>query len=62
MSKYIYNGPVMLFGRCIQDNWHAETMAVSKGKALSNFRYQFNKYYNHIPSTKIELPGEITVC
>lgn len=41
MKKYKYKGPVTLFGKCVANNWNAETYAPSDKKALSNFRYQF---------------------
>lgn len=43
MNVYSYNGPVMVFNVCVTNNWEATTHAVSKKKALSNFKYQFKK-------------------
>ena len=59
MYKYVYEGPVMEFNRCIASNWRGETMAVSRSKARSNLTYQFKKQFNRVASTKITLPGEI---
>lgn len=59
MPKYIYEGPVMEFDRCIACNWKSETTAVSEAKAKSNLTYQFKKQYNYAPWTKITLPGEL---
>lgn len=59
MNKYIYNGPVTTFGRCIANNWKAETYAVSPDKAKSNFIFQFKKQNNLVKSSKIELPGKV---
>lgn len=59
MNKYIYDGPVLLFGKCIMNHWTAETMAVSEKKAKSNFAYQFKTRYNKVANSKIELPGKI---
>ena len=36
MAKYVYDGPVTQFGRCIANKWHGETIAESQGKAISN--------------------------
>lgn len=41
--RYVYTGPVLLFDSCITGNWKAETMAVSKEKALSNLKHQYKK-------------------
>ena len=43
MHKYVYDGPVMMFGVCVMNSWHGETMAVSESKARSNLAYQFKK-------------------
>lgn len=59
MKRYMYDGPVMEFSNCIAHKWTAETMAVSKKKALSNFMFQFKKQNNRTVNAKISLPGEI---
>lgn len=59
MNKYIYKGPVTEFGKCIMNNWMAETYAPSEAKALSNFKFQFKQQNNRLPGSKIELPGTI---
>lgn len=59
MDRYVYNGPVMEFGNCIQHNWKGETVAVSEKKARSNLIYQFKKRTNRSSSTRITLPGTI---
>ena len=58
-DKYIYEGPVFEFGRCIADRWKSETLAPSKSKALSNLIFQFKKQYNKSPSCKISLAGDV---
>lgn len=60
MNKYAYNGPVMMFGKCVT-NWKGETMAESEKKAKSNLIYQYKKKNNLVPSAKINLPGELTL-
>lgn len=59
--RYYYNGPVKIFDRCVSNHWESETMAVSETKARSNLSYQYKKSHNLIASTKVILPGEITV-
>lgn len=62
MDKYIYDGPVLEFDRLLADHWRAETIAVSKSKAMSNFKYQFKKDHNRLVSNNISLPGEIKLA
>lgn len=59
MAKYIYDGPVMEFDKCIADHWKGETIASSEKKARSNLTYQFKKQNNRLASAKITLPGKI---
>lgn len=61
MNRYLYDGPVEEFGRCIARDWKAATYAPTESKARSNFSYQFKKQYNRLPNAKITLPGKITV-
>lgn len=60
-DKYLYFGPVTMFGRIIADKWEATTMAKTKKKAKSNFIFQYKKRYGLEPTAKIELPGEIII-
>lgn len=60
-NKYIYDGPVMEFDRYIERYWKGETMAPTESKAKSNLAYQYKKTHNKIPSTRITLPGNITM-
>ena len=59
MNKYVYDGSVMEFDRCISDNWHGETFAVSEKKARINLAYQYKKQHNRTARTNITLPGKI---
>lgn len=59
MDRYIYDGPVLEFGKCIYNRWHGETMAESEAKAYSNLKYQFRKKYNKAVNSRLELPGNI---
>ena len=58
--KYLYDGPVMLFERCIVNKWVSSTYAVSESKARSNLMYQFKKNNRLTADSKIILPGKIT--
>lgn len=59
--KYIYEGPVMIFGQCVANKWRGETYAESEKKAKSNLVYQFKSQNNLIPSTKVTLPADVRV-
>jgi hypothetical protein len=59
MKKYVYDGPIMEFGRCVQSNWHGETMANSDKKAKNNLIYRWKKENNRESYTKIILPNEV---
>lgn len=58
MKRFTYDGPVMVFDRCV-GNWRGETMAESERKAKSNLVYQYKKRNNLVPSAKIDLPGNV---
>jgi hypothetical protein len=57
--KYIYEGPVMNFDRCIIFKWRGETVANSEAKAKSNLSYQFKKENQMGANAKISLPGTL---
>ena len=59
MIRYAYQGPVMVFDQCVNDNWKAETMAVSKAKALSNLKYRWKKENNRVSNCVVTLPGKL---
>ncbi len=59
MYKYVYDGPVMEFDRCVQSNWKGETMAESEARALSNLSYQWKRKNKHVVGIKITLPGKL---
>ena len=59
MNRYIYEGPVTEFGKCIDSHWKAATYAVSIHRAKSNLTYQFKMQYGKSRNTKIDLPGKI---
>lgn len=61
MNKYIYNGPVMEFDKCVANNWRGETIAVSEAKARNNLAYKYKKEHGKLPNSKVSIPGKITV-
>ena len=61
MNKYIYNGPVMEFDRCIANQWKGETVAVSEKKARANLTFRYKQEQGKAPTAKISLPGKITM-
>lgn len=59
MKIYQYNGPVMLFNRCIADKWSGETRAVNKEKAKSNLAFRYKTDHHLTRTAKITLPGTV---
>lgn len=61
MDKHVYryDGPVMCYGTCLSSRWTANTTAIFKAKARSNFMYQYKSLINMSPTAKIYLPGEV---
>lgn len=59
MRRYRYIGPVMEFGRCLQDRYEGETVAESPKKAKSNIAYNWKRMNNRVPGSRITLPGKI---
>ena len=58
--KYIYEGPVFVFGNCVATKWRGETCAESPAKAKSNLIYQYKKQNGFSASAKVDLvPGNI---
>ena len=55
MKRYLYDGPVLMFGRCVFDHFKAETWAISEKKALSNMAYQYKRKANLGTDAKIKL-------
>ena len=61
MDYYIYKGPVMEFGRCIENTWYGKTKEPSPEKARSNLAYRYKKDTGRLARTKIELPGRLVM-
>ena len=59
MRKYAYDGPVLIFDKCVADHWKGETIAPSEAKARSNLAYQFKRQNGKESVTKVTLPGEL---
>ena len=59
MNHYLYDGPVMEFGKCVQNHLIADTYAISEKKARSNIEYQYKKEHGKVAKTPITLPGDI---
>jgi hypothetical protein len=57
--RYLYDGPVFEFDKCIAQKWTAATYAVSEKKARSNMTHQFKKETGRAIYSKITLTGEI---
>lgn len=60
-QKYSYNGPVLMFDRCVAQHWMGETLATSESKAKCNLAYQYKKENKLEPRVKITLPGVLTI-
>ena len=60
-NTYVYDGPVLIFGKCVANRWKSKTIASSESKARSNLAYQFKKNNNRVPASKITLPGKLLV-
>lgn len=61
MNKYLYDGPVLEFGKLIADHWKGETMAPSEAKARANIIYQFKVKTERNLCTPVTLPGRIVM-
>lgn len=60
-KKYIYDGPVSCFGRCVANRWRGETMAPTENKARSNLAYQAKKQLKLVAYANVTLPGKIKI-
>lgn len=61
MNLYSYDGPVMLFNQCVENNWHGETVAKTERKAKSNLTYQWKKRNNRVAGSVVTLPGKVQI-
>lgn len=61
MRRYIYEGPVYEFDKLISEKWRGETVAKSEKQAKVNLAYQYKKKTGRKPTSKISLPGKISI-
>lgn len=54
-NKYVYKGPVYKFGTIINENYQAETEAVTEKKALSNIQFRYKLSHDLEADAKITL-------
>lgn len=59
MNRYIYKGPVFVYGNCAASRWQAETLADNKDKARSNIMYQAKQLLRLGPNARVTLPNDI---
>lgn len=59
MERYVYSGPVMIFDRCVENRWTAETRAASDQKARNNLTYRWKKEHGYLPNQRVTLPGAL---
>lgn len=58
--EYTYDGPVMVFERCVYDRWIATTKAPSESKARANLAYRYKSQYGLARNAKVYLPGKLS--
>lgn len=61
MNHYIYKGVVMAYGKCIANNWMAETYATTEDKARSNLTYQYKMAYKLSANAAVQIPGKLVI-
>ena len=61
MERYVYVGPVMVFGKCVESKYRRETYAVSEKKARSNVEYAWKQANGLAPSARVSMPGNIYI-
>lgn len=61
-ERYLYEGPVMMFGQIVQEKWFADTFAVSPKKALSNLAYRWKREHGKTADAKVTLPGRLELA
>ena len=57
--EYTYDGPVMVFERCVHNRWIATTKAPSESKARANLAFQYKSKYGLARNAKVCLPGKL---
>ena len=59
MKQYSYDGPVMVFEKCVASRWVGVTYAPTEAKARSNLTYQAKKMLGKVAGTRVTLPGKV---
>lgn len=58
MYKYYYDGPVMIFEKCVSNRWRGETVAPTNKKALCNLSYQYKTQNKLCATAKVKLSNK----
>lgn len=53
--SYIYEGPVMQFGRVVRNRWTGRTRANTSGRALTNLSFRYKAINQLVRTAQIEL-------
>lgn len=59
MLVYRYIGPISHYNNILVNTWECETTAISRDKALNNFKYKARLYLRRTKNFKLDLPGKI---
>lgn len=57
--EYTYDGPVMVFDRCVCNRWIATTKAPSESKARANLAFRYKNDNGLARNAKVYLPGKL---
>lgn len=58
---YSYDGPVMVYDKCVESFWKGSTYAPSESKAKSNLAHQYKQQTGKIASIRVTLPGKLKI-
>lgn len=61
MKHYTYKGPVMIFGKIVEENWSGSTYAQTEKKARNNLMFQYKKQNRKMVGSTISLPGKVVL-
>ena len=53
-NTYVYDGPVLIFGKCVANRWKSKTIASSESKARSNLADQLKKQAKRVTGARVE--------
>ena len=59
MDRYVYEGPVKIYGQIVNYNWRGETYAPTAEKARSNLQYQYKQQTGKAKNLKIIFTGKV---